>query len=92
MPVANVSASEPHEFNGAYVRQQGEGRTYTYFASIFPYRDGFRWTAEIWCDGRVKGTTAGTLRKGDQGRLASAESQVRDTIMQFIEGSADLTE
>ena len=92
MPVAIVSVTEPHEFNGAYVRRQGQRRTYTYFASIFPYLDGFRWTAEIWCDGRVKGTTAGTLRKGDQGRLASAESQVRGTIVQFIEGSADLTE
>jgi len=92
VPVANVSALEPHEFNGPYVRQQGERRTYTYFASIFPYRDGFRWTAEIWCDDRVKGTPAGTLRKGGQGRLASAESQVRVMVTQCIDGLMDMTE
>jgi len=87
-----VSVSKQHEFNGTYIRRQGERRTYTYFASIFPYRDGFRWTAEIWCDDRVKGTPAGTLRKGNQGRIASAESQVRGMVMQCIEALVDVTE
>ena len=92
MPVSDVSASNPHEFTGTYVRQQGERRTYTYFASIFPHRDGFRWTAEIWCDDWVKGTPVGTLSKGREGRLASTESRVRDTVVRCIEGLVGVVE
>lgn len=86
--------SEPpsYEFSGEYTRRQGKQFTYLYFASIFPIRDGYRWTAEIWRAGNVMGAPAGKVGKGGQATLMTTETRVREMVFHCIEYLVDVSE
>lgn len=94
MSTADRSDPPSYEFSGEYTRRQGTQFTYLYFASIYPIRDGFRWTAEIWRAGNVMGAPAGKLGKGGQAAIpgASEEDRVRVMVFHCIEYLVEVNE
>lgn len=82
-------ASIPHEVTGAYTRKQGLRCTYEFFISVFPGSTGFRWTAEVWSEGQVKGTLHGMDYSAT---LPAAISSVHSMLHHCVENLIQIQE